>query len=410
MAWGSVCGLVAGPSQAEQQRLWTLMAYLGGDGSLREAAAGYLAQLEQAGSSQQVGVVAQLDGLGQPGHSYAARYIIGAAQTGAGQEIGPVNTGSAEALADFVKWAVNVAPARRYALLIMGHGMPVAALDAPFRGGLTSSGLALDAGADGDALTARELAAGLTHGLSAVGTEQLDVIFLDCCYGGSVEVAYELAEVCRTLVASPGELYSPGLPWRKIVKRLKAAPTMSGRRLARRAIHCAVEVWSAEPGLDRTLLAVDLRRVEAVAEWLRHLSEALGEDIAVTAPAITLARSQARTWGPGGELADLGAFSEALQQASDNQDIVTLAQATQSSVEDLILDLYQQGQGEAEQLAGSGMAVLFPPSLSELPTDYADNCSMANSVGWQDFLDTYLTHLRSLLSREPDARAAGGEQ
>ncbi len=384
------------------------MAYIGGDSSLREAAIGYLVQLEQAGSSEQVGVVVQVDGLGEPGHSYAARYVIGPSGARLRQNIGKVNTGDAGTLADFVKWGTSVAPARRYALLIMGHGTPVVALKAPFRGGLASSGLALDVGAGGDALTARELATGLTEGLRGNDSGKVDVLFLDCCFGGSIEVAYELVDVCNVVVASPGELYSPGLPWRRIVKRLKARPTMHEVQLARCAIHCAVAAWSLEPELNLTLVAVNLRKIRAVVAALKELSDGLGRNIGATAPAVTLARSRAQTWGPGGELCDLEAFAKALSESTEDAGVSALAQAVSARVEDAILDTYQQGEQRDEDLASDGLAILFPPSLSNLPTDYGNNCSMASDAGWGQFLLSYLRHLRSLLTSNFEGRPAEG--
>ena len=51
-----------------------------------------------------------------------------------------------------------------------------------------------------------------------------EYILFDDCYMSSVEVAYELREVCRHLIASPAEIMGEGMPFRHIAQDLLGTP------------------------------------------------------------------------------------------------------------------------------------------------------------------------------------------
>ena len=51
-----------------------------------------------------------------------------------------------------------------------------------------------------------------------------DFILFDACYMGTIEVAYELKDVCDYIICSPTEILSDGFPYNKIVNKLFSQP------------------------------------------------------------------------------------------------------------------------------------------------------------------------------------------
>ena len=51
-----------------------------------------------------------------------------------------------------------------------------------------------------------------------------EYILFDDCYMSSVEVAYELRNVCKYLIASPAEIMAAGMPFHKIAQDLLGSP------------------------------------------------------------------------------------------------------------------------------------------------------------------------------------------
>ena len=51
-----------------------------------------------------------------------------------------------------------------------------------------------------------------------------DFILFDACYMGTIEVAYELKDVCNYIICSPTEILSDGFPYDKIVNKLFSQP------------------------------------------------------------------------------------------------------------------------------------------------------------------------------------------
>ncbi len=55
-----------------------------------------------------------------------------------------------------------------------------------------------------------------------------EFILFDDCYMSSIEVAYELRDVCRYLIASPAEIMAAGMPFNDIAQDLLGTPNYSG--------------------------------------------------------------------------------------------------------------------------------------------------------------------------------------
>lgn len=67
---------------------------------------------------------------------------------------------------------------------------------------------------------------------SAVPDGVFDILWFDCCYMSSIEVAYQLRNKCNTYIAYPTEIMADGLPYSKVLpKVLERNPVAAAKEL-----------------------------------------------------------------------------------------------------------------------------------------------------------------------------------
>lgn len=185
---------------------WTFMVYMDGDNDIEHDAIVDFFEMSAVDSAPNLNIVVQFDRYGgEWGHddtSYGnwtdcKRFVIthGMAPTSANatMDIGEVDMADPQTLKDFVNWTLANYPANHYALDFWDHGGDWYGLcwDA-------NSGGVLQLGQMGDALRALH---------AANPSLVYDIIALDTCSMGSIEVAYELEGQAEYLLAS--EIYVP---------------------------------------------------------------------------------------------------------------------------------------------------------------------------------------------------------
>ncbi len=391
--------MCAAPAVTDEAHEWTIAAYLSGDGDLGDAARGYAARLARGAEATGWSVAIQLDQVDERGECAAERRLFRDgeredAQVAAPQTDGGVNMGSGAVLSEFLRWAMREAPAERYALIIMGHGTSVGGRDAEGRSG--EWGVAVDGSAGGDALTAHEIAGAVREALDGEAEERLAAIFLDSCYSGSLEMAYELRSAGEALCASPDRMPSPGLPWDEALAAAGAAGGTDGAGLGRAALRGA-ERSGGGTGSELRLTGVRLAGMPEVSVALSELTGALLRGMPATGPSITLARSRAHKWGPQRERGEARGLCEALGRSSDDKDVRRAAQRTGAAIDDALMS--------GDDVVGNGLGIFFPGLLGEIDESYAaSEGSLARESGWAELIGRYRGRLRNLLDR-----AVGGE-
>ena len=394
--------VVAGArAAAGETHRWTVAAYLSGDGDLRATAERYMATVAAGANQPGWAAAVQIDKTGEDGQCGAGRHAWTWSEgqrrlrsdSVPGSEAG-VNMGARETLAGFLQWVRQQAPAERYALIVMGHGTGLTGWSGDVTRGLTSSGVALDTSAGGDCLSVSELAGGIEDGFERPREPGLDALFLDCCYGSSLEVAYELRGGVRYMTAVPGELPNPGLPWQEILSRAGRQEAAGGRELVR---ICLQVVAEHNRGQDRpaSVTGIDLgalgRASERIGSFVRLAETCMPE----MAPAITLAHSQAATWGSQRELCDAAGLLAGIAEHAGERGVALAAQAAAEAVQASVI-------GRVGELSDRcrGMGVFFPGKLTDLPDGYdGEAYSFTGASGWRSFLGSYLGRLHELLQR-----------
>ncbi|MCK4324536.1 MAG: hypothetical protein KAW89_08410, partial [Armatimonadetes bacterium] len=342
---------------------WAVLVYVEGAQDLEELSDTYQQYLDRVAFGEQVSAAAQLVEWVGPGSKEirARRYLYN--QAGRRSDVVSLSDSSPSArLANLIKWGMGQTVAEHYALVVAGHGQIAPVLPA-------GRSVAARPGLDeiGAPFSASDLREGLVQGLSGAQAGKIEIVFLDCCFGVTLEVAVGLKPVADYLVGSPGLMYSPGLPWDKILSWLAARPEASAHALARSAVQATRSSWQQEGELSLSLTAVELAGVEAICQRMETWAEAVEGRMAVVAPELTLARSRAENWGPGAELVDIGGFMTALSRTSNCVAVTQQARRVAQCVEQAVLASYLQGPLGPGKVRDRGLAVFFPLEVERWP-------------------------------------------
>jgi hypothetical protein len=99
---------------------WTVMVYMAGNNSLSGAASDDLAELRKVGSTAAVKIAAFIK---QKGADATQRIVAKKPGDDVVSKLAPAtDSGSPQTVVDFARWAIENAPADRYALVLWNHG------------------------------------------------------------------------------------------------------------------------------------------------------------------------------------------------------------------------------------------------------------------------------------------------
>lgn len=263
------------PAAASATPRWAVYVYMGADyADVRGPSLDDLEEMERVGSTADVKLVVQRDGARGAG---MRRYLLERATGPAARrpstpplETHPeVDSGSARALEGFLDWALPRFPAKRRALVLAGHSWG-------WKGIIQDEqhGSIIPVPAVARAVQAAQV----RHGVGA-----FDLVVVDACVAGSVEVAHELARVARVGVFTPIEEPYAGFPWDRVLAKLAADPAQDARALGRTMVEEFVTAYGPA-GVNQSgvfepvaAVAVDLAKVGALAAPMARLGAALAQ-------------------------------------------------------------------------------------------------------------------------------------
>lgn len=242
---------------------WGMLLYLAGDNLGTEqfmnetSRNGALWRLARAGANANVTVAAIIDGLGPDN---TRRFVLAPDGTSYSERLTEANMGDPQTLVEFARWGMEQAKADRYFLALADHAD---ALD----------GIAFDTtSGPTERLTNVELRSALSQ-ITDGGARPIDVLQLDGCLMGTVENAYQVRGLARTLVASAN------LGWSAFAYeeyRALIEPTTSAVDLARDVARRYATLMN-ERQLPFTITALNLEQIDATALRVGELSDRLLE-------------------------------------------------------------------------------------------------------------------------------------
>jgi len=266
--WLSCLALFPGPTLHAAERDWTLLVYIDGDNNLEPFALLDLNEMEAAYPGQNLEVLVLLDraeGYSKDLGDWTGTRLYRVRRDDSNelgsellQELPEANMGDPATLRQFLVDGIRAYPAKHYGLILWDHG-----------GGWSNHVNDEDApGAEGDYdyLTLAELRGAVEQALQATAVARLDLVGFDMCLMGQLEVAYELAEVARFMVASQALEPGDGWPYDRVLPLFAAGkPTAA---IATGIVDAFDDFYRARNEAVTTLAAYDLAHAGATVDAL----------------------------------------------------------------------------------------------------------------------------------------------
>jgi len=278
-----------------------------------------------------------------------------------------INTGCPSNLSNFSKWTIDNFPAKRYVLLLWGHG-------------LGWRGVAYDYSSSNDSLSPSEIEEALLSVKESVGFH-IDVVVFDACLMQMSEVAASLGtrQLAGLMVGSQETVPGGGLDYGKIFSLLKSNPGQSSEDWVSDIVDKYLYSYPEE---KVTLSAIRLEKINELTANLDSLAYALLQSGEWTA--ISDARSQSEYFSDQAYI-DLYDFVEKLQSSVNNTSLLLEAKKMQSYLDQAIL---KNGNNNTHPEI-HGVSFYFPYSGNMDPS-YCEQ--IVEITGWARFLIQYLNN------------------
>jgi len=250
------------PSDTSNLPEWTVIVYAAADDDVLEQDIWFdINEMELVGSTQQMNVIVQIDRAdgsfsGDGDWTDTRRLYItqdedlNSITSPVVESIGEADMGNPQTLVDFVSWAIQKYPAKKYALVMSDHG-------AGWTGGFSDL-------YSGSSLSMSQIADSISQIQQSMGTQKFEIIGFDACLMGMIEVYGSLYPYTNYMVASEEVIPATGWSYAAWLYQLAQNPSMGGRE-ASRAI---VSTYIVEDA-DLTLRASS----EEIAEIERKLAD-----------------------------------------------------------------------------------------------------------------------------------------
>ncbi|MCD4785535.1 MAG: hypothetical protein K8T10_17070 [Candidatus Eremiobacteraeota bacterium] len=249
---------------AKAPKKWTILHYAAGDNNLTPYMVSDVNEMESVGSTANMNLVVQLD----KGNRDCKRYYLikddnmDEIKSPVLEDMGSTNMASPKELADFIKFGMEKYPAEHYALIISDHG-------GAWRGAVSDYGHYRD-------MTTPQIKEGLDLAQKDTG-RQIDVLGFDACLMASTEVAYELRDNAKYMVASENNEGADGWPYVPLLTKknlqnldgaLKQKLDISPEALAKKIVDDASDSWAIS-----TISATDLSKMPNLKDACNSLAK-----------------------------------------------------------------------------------------------------------------------------------------
>lgn len=388
-------GVLGGKADSPMpEKEWTFILYAAADNDLESFIEHDVNELESVGSTEDVSFLAMLDTAAGASRYYLEQDDDLFALHSPRFDLGQVDSGSALTLDEFVSWAMASFPARRYAVVVSGHGGGNPRVIAPDF-------------STGSAMSPRALMEALDRVRQTTG-RRIDVFGADACLMQTVEVAYELRDSVENIVASQNTEPGSGWPYDDLGAGLTDDPNMTGEELADGMTIAFANDQAAEnaagdfviahlqtdaflgvpPGLSRGLFT----QLDELAVLLAD-AIASSADVDATVQAAVGSTFRVRDGGLSGDQADpygdLDRFLFLLEGLPD-ADLRTRADELRASLFALTPNV-REGL-DADARGARGVSVYLPLSSATTAADletYRATCDFCEQSAWSDLVAAY---------------------
>jgi len=343
---------------------WTVLVYVAADNNLELAGLSDINEMEAVGSSPQVNILAQIDRSADyvdydGDWTETRRYYIQQDQepqlitSPVAQNLGEIDTGSADAVADFAIWGITNYPAKKYMLVFWDHG-----------GAWISHSSDEDTGND---ITLPDTVAALERIKAETGIDQFEVIGFDMCIMGQLEVFEAIAPYARYGIGS--EENEPGAGWFYVwLDELVRNPAMDGAQVGRHVVDSFMYFLREVVGDEDVygLGTVDFSQSASLISALNRFADTIEANPQAALSPIADARNNTIQYGGFNDpqvqdfwsSIDLYRFMEVLSDLTQSPEVKQAAGDVMQAIKTFVI--YED---HVEALDGShGVAIYFPRS------------------------------------------------
>jgi hypothetical protein len=407
-----------------QKKKWTMMVYLAGDNNLDNNGVIDLKEMKKTGSTPDLNVIAQFDraGAGVPTSRYYLKKDT-SLDADAVQSLAETNSGSPDALLDFIKWGVTGYPAEHYLLVLWNHGQGwddtdiyaeergagarllrssrvrhaffrssvVEAAKLAVGNGKTTRAILLDDNAK-DFLDNLEMKNVLKAAKKLLG-RKLDIVGMDACLMSMAEVGYQMREsVCYTVGSEQTEPLD-GWPYDTILAALSKKPGMPPDILSKTIAQNYIASYKGSSDAV-THSACDLTTSTEFAGSVKKLATALkaGLTDGPTKAAISDARNRVQEYEVADNV-DLVDFCRLLGKAAVPDIIKTACNQVITALRSSPGIVIASGYYGSEMKGSKGVAIYFP---TRTVSPLYSKLDFKKKTGWGTFLKKFVavTHSR----------------
>ena len=276
-------------SEKKPEKEWTILSYMAGSNELREYLTGNLKDMESVGSTDKMDVVSYISrdtrkwnlrnldiktsellssrpsSINNPWTGSRVYHIKQGnpksrdIQSELIQDRGRESVRDPKTLQNFISWGMKNYPAKHYMVILSSHG-------AGYRGALMDR--------DGKLMSTPQIRQALEGAEKETG-KKVDVLTLEACQMGQMEVAYEMQDATEFMVASPSKMFSNALGYKTILgeidKLQKEGKEVSPESMAALIVEASEEFYDDAP----TMTALDMKDMKAVTGNLSDFTKAL---------------------------------------------------------------------------------------------------------------------------------------
>ena len=416
---------------------WTIMIFMVGDNNLEDKCKADLLEIEKAGSNEKVTVIVQTD-LGPSGGS-TKRYVIKPNSNNSLEDDIDYEWPETrpEVLRDFLHWSIKYHPAKRYMLLLWGHGRALDSFEVKdlrreakvkperfSRGAPKKSNGATEkpekpkkpqffiicpddqAGPvnhrkQGHAISNMELKSILNSVSHKIEGGKIHVLGMVACLMGMFEMCYELRRGVHYMIGSESLIPSTSLPFDKVISFLIANPQLEPEDVCRTIVHEFKNFYVKEEDMDVQLSAFDLTKADELRDKIDDLANLLmaklNEGDADALNALLGSHFQTQRYDED-QFFDLYDFCYMLNQNSRNEKICDACQVIMRLIGDEKKPNFvvaSEFNGPAMQFS-YGLAIYFPwGTVNEfryqsLDFAHAVTDKRESRATWLEFLKTYV--------------------
>lgn len=359
-----------GAAEAQENTTWTFMVYMSGDSSLAVNVPEDIQEMQEVGSGDGLEIIVLADTAGMD-DTRLIRVLSGNNYEIPLANINPsweneLEMGGAETLSQFVIWAAENYPADRYILDLWGHGMGWA-------------GICPD---KDNYLECQELRRALQD-VADAGIN-LDIISMDACQMGMMEIAYELGGMADYTVLSEKDVPLDGWPYDRLLNLIKENNELTVEEFGIQMVDAYMDWGLVSSRYSLTLSFIDLSHIQRVGDSLDAFAREAEQMIGYFNPQFIESRSLTEEYD-GNSQYDIRHLLSNIIVQTNCMHLRDLAKNVTEALDGAIV--YERHWTNIQDDPAEhayGLSIWFP-SYSPSPS-YLD-CSFAQDTGWDEFLD-----------------------